>query len=62
MGFSRQEDWSGVPLPSLNDMDRKHDIKAREKGICCKETDTILKKIHNFFSQYNPLIILYERK
>ena len=62
MGFSKQKYWSGVPLPSSNDMERKHDIKAREKGICCKETDTIPKKIYNFFSQYNPLIILYERK
>ena len=27
MGFSRQEYWSGVPLPSLADDDYSHEIK-----------------------------------
>ena len=49
MGFSRQEYWSGVPLPSLQEvlgaMTEEHRLDSRsEPGIVVRETDEIGKE------------------
>ena len=39
MGFSRQEYWSGVPLPSLLKGDEKTELQRGEKGSVDSLTD-----------------------
>ena len=55
MGFSRQEYWSGVPLPSLEEMDRfleksnlprlnQEEIEIMNNPITSTEIEAVIKK------------------
>ena len=50
MGFSRQEYWSGVPLPSPNQPHYTHIIQTHNKYLSVKPTDIELQ---------NPIVSRY---